>query len=716
MRCVLIVISIVIMLQANTLYLIDSVPEIKGNELIHSGDSADAFKAITSYHYHDSAYLLLKRAELAVSADQVGDAKRYLRRVTEESEVLAPYAYRRIGDIELSQGDVSYAIVSYRTAAELTPLAPYRFMLRERADSLGLAYRDQLNASGWHALLFPDIVLETKKDTLYPFLKKRLKQGVTKVQFDSLLDVAAGIGLAGSLKKQLRDTSLIRPPFSTLARYEHSLFLYKKNAYSDASRWLHSALDQPDFETAVSAKGYLRHRTMLNYRLKNWSNVVEWSGKYFKKYGHTAELIYRTARAYRNMGMQIKADYWYAEHIRRYPQLKRSHDILWYQAWRYEDRGSFDTAIVRFKAVAKKFPSKKYGDDAGFRVGLLQFRRGSYREAVDAFNVFMKNFPKSKLVPGAFYWQGRALAELKKTEESNLAFEKVITDWPLNYFAWRTREFQGTVDAFNISTVSFESWYDSLRSMSREVNDTLVNYNGDSLFTLAVQLGTIGYRDEAMLLLEPFQVRGYRNYAQLFELSRFYELIGEHYQAFRLTKSIYYALPASLRKSLPTEYLTRLYPKAYPEQIAEASERMRVSEHLVRAIMRQESMFSSSIVSHVGAVGLMQIMPYTGKEIAQDLDTTFNDSVLYNPAVNITFGTHYIGKLLRQFEQDKIRAVASYNGGPHNVKKWVARSKDVLGDAPFFSECIGFSETRNYVKRVLENYWIYKTLERQKIK
>ncbi len=107
----------------------------------------------------------------------------------------------------------------------------------------------------------------------------------------------------------------------------------------------------------------------------------------------------------------------------------------------------------------------------------------------------------------------------------------------------------------------------------------------------------------------------------------------------------------------------------------------------------------------------MQIMPYTGKEIATDLKQPYNNSMLLNAEKNIHFGTYYIGKLLKKWKNNKVRSIASYNGGPHNVKKWVNWHKSIADSDPvYFVECIGFSETRNYVKRVLENYWIYSAL------
>ena len=130
-------------------------------------------------------------------------------------------------------------------------------------------------------------------------------------------------------------------------------------------------------------------------------------------------------------------------------------------------------------------------------------------------------------------------SELKpKLEALQSLVNEVTTEWPIDYFAWRTRQFLGTVDSFNISTVEFDSWYDSLKVRSKEVKDTLARFDAKSQFNLAAQLGTIGYRDEAMLLLEPIELRGHKNLAQLFELSRLYEQIGEHYHAFKMSKKV----------------------------------------------------------------------------------------------------------------------------------------------------------------------------------
>jgi soluble lytic murein transglycosylase len=127
--------------------------------------------------------------------------------------------------------------------------------------------------------------------------------------------------------------------------------------------------------------------------------------------------------------------------------------------------------------------------------------------------------------------------------------------------------------------------------------------------------------------------------------------------------------------------------------------------------MRQESMFSPQIMSPVGAVGLMQIMPYTGKEIADDLKyISFEKDHLLIPELNIDFGVYDLSKLLKQTKGDFVQSLGGYNGGPHNVKKWAKNNESILNDEPLFVECLGFAETRGYVKKVLENYWVYKLI------
>jgi soluble lytic murein transglycosylase len=106
----------------------------------------------------------------------------------------------------------------------------------------------------------------------------------------------------------------------------------------------------------------------------------------------------------------------------------------------------------------------------------------------------------------------------------------------------------------------------------------------------------------------------------------------------------------------------------------------------------------------------MQIIPSTGYYIARRTGCyNFNPSMLYRKNINISFGSYYLKTLLNQFYNRKYLAIASYNAGPGAVAYW---KNNLLKnyEMPLFIELIPFNQTRNYVKRVLANYYVYNSL------
>ncbi|HLZ66429.1 MAG TPA: lytic transglycosylase domain-containing protein [Aliidongia sp.] len=133
---------------------------------------------------------------------------------------------------------------------------------------------------------------------------------------------------------------------------------------------------------------------------------------------------------------------------------------------------------------------------------------------------------------------------------------------------------------------------------------------------------------------------------------------------------------------------------------------------LLLALTRQESAFDTRALSPTGARGLMQLMPATAHQIAKSLELPFAERKLSTDGIyNVTLGQAYLDSLIAQFNGSYVLAVASYNAGPGRVRQWMTeygdpRSPDV--DAIDWVEEIPFSETRNYVQRVLENLQVYR--------
>ena len=161
-------------------------------------------------------------------------------------------------------------------------------------------------------------------------------------------------------------------------------------------------------------------------------------------------------------------------------------------------------------------------------------------------------------------------------------------------------------------------------------------------------------------------------------------------------------------EALPREWREIQYPLRYHEELSSRAARWKLNPYLVAGLIRQESAFVARTRSSVGARGLMQVMPATGRALARLEGISFQNSRLYEPTVSIRFGTRYLRQLLDEFEGRPELALAGYNAGPHRVRSWTER--DYTLPAEQFIEEVPFTETRNYVKLVMRNEMLYRRL------
>ena len=137
-----------------------------------------------------------------------------------------------------------------------------------------------------------------------------------------------------------------------------------------------------------------------------------------------------------------------------------------------------------------------------------------------------------------------------------------------------------------------------------------------------------------------------------------------------------------------------------------------VESSLVYAIARQESTFNQKTVSHAKAMGLMQVTPAAGRYVAKKFKVKFDAKKLLSaPVYNVQLGAAELGDLLSDFRGSYILAFVGYNAGRGRIRDWVARygdPRDPKVDPIDWVERIPFSETRNYVQRVMENMQVYR--------
>ncbi len=157
------------------------------------------------------------------------------------------------------------------------------------------------------------------------------------------------------------------------------------------------------------------------------------------------------------------------------------------------------------------------------------------------------------------------------------------------------------------------------------------------------------------------------------------------------------------------------FPMAFQDQVMSSARRYQIDPAWVYGVVRQESAFMADARSSAGAMGLMQLMPRTAKLTARMLKMPMRGTnELFKADKNIRLGSGYLKQMLDQNNGHQILATASYNAGPHRVKKWMPRDNDMPAD--LWVEIIPFKETRRYVKNVMAYTTIFdKRLDGQHI-
>ncbi|KRE08381.1 hypothetical protein ASE61_01930 [Bosea sp. Root670] len=283
-------------------------------------------------------------------------------------------------------------------------------------------------------------------------------------------------------------------------------------------------------------------------------------------------------------------------------------------------------------------------------------------------------------VARATYWQGRAYEELGKADEARAAYGKAA-EQPVAYYGQLARAKLGLPGL-------------PLRRTVAAGLETLPGHRAVRL------LYRIGERDLATLML--------KDLAQRLHTTEALEAIAAIARRETDARALVGIGKAALQRGFPLDMAA--YPvDGIPEfdVLGDPMERA-----IVHAIARQESAFDPTAMSHAGARGLMQMMPATARETARRAGLPFDWQKLgQDPLYAARMGAAHLNDLLKEWRGSYILTFAAYNAGSPNVKKWIAAygdPRDPEVDAVDWVERIPFSETRNYVQRVMENLQVYR--------
>ncbi len=373
----------------------------------------------------------------------------------------------------------------------------------------------------------------------------------------------------------------------------------------------------------------------------------------------------------------------------------------------------YDRAIDYFRELQQRFPNGGHASYAHWKAAWLSFRQGRTAEARQEFEQQIALYPDSAEIPNALYWRAR-LAEEDSNPAMARAFYQKLSDRFRNYYyaefgRQRLKALPGAGAALPKDDAPHYALLDRVSPLSTAGKITAVDPPEDNLrVERARLLSNGGLADLAVRELQAAASQEGGTWAPP-EMARVYQDGGRYDRGIEIMKRStpnYFAVDIP---DLPRPYWEALFPKAYWSDLRKYSLLNGLDPYLVASLIRQESEFNALALSRANAVGLMQLLPKTGKTVAKQVKLKgYSAPQLYTPAVNLQLGTRYFKDMVDKYNGQFEYALAAYNAGSDRVGDWLGQGH--YRDPQEFVESIPFTETREYVQAILRNANVYRQL------
>jgi soluble lytic murein transglycosylase len=367
-------------------------------------------------------------------------------------------------------------------------------------------------------------------------------------------------------------------------------------------------------------------------------------------------------------------------------------------------RKDYDRAIDYYREIHERFPQGNKAAYAHWKCAWLTYRESRRDEAKKYFEEQIEFYPGTNEVPNALYWRGRMAEDERDYGVARAYYQKLSGRYHNYYYGVLARRRLATLPASPAVAVAALQHVTSATALD-PVSQITDPPEDDLHYNRAKLLENAGMTDLAVRELQAGTSTG-PNWEML-EIAKIYTSGGEYYRALQYLKRVisgYFSMDVG---DLPSPYWHGLFPRPYWDALRSYSEANGLDPYLVASLIRQESEFNPSAISHANAYGLMQLLPRTGKGEAkkEGLQHYSTDSLL-NPDINIELGTHYFRSMIDHFGGQVEYALAAYNAGADRVEDW--RASGNYRDIDEFVESIPFTETRDYVQAIVRNAEVYK--------
>lgn len=375
--------------------------------------------------------------------------------------------------------------------------------------------------------------------------------------------------------------------------------------------------------------------------------------------------------------------------VERYPASAGALDVIFFRADDHQDAGRLDDAIEHYRQVVSMSSGADRAGLSRMRWGQIHLGRGEHGPAADVYGAYLDEFPNGRRWEEASYWGARSALAAGDTARATGWLDRLRRESPYSYYA------------FLAGRAAFESPFGPPPQGCEMPPPP--DWLARQLEVLAT-LRDAGLDDGAAAHVDAMRTAVWDSDELVLTLGASLNEAGYTIDGIRLGWAL-----RDRGRDWDCALLRVVYPFPYRDLLTSRAEELGLDPWLVAGLVRQESAFHPTIVSPAGAIGLMQVMPATGRQLARASGVRdFTTETLRNAEINVHLGTRFLADLFERYDGDVILFLSAYNAGPSRANRW--RRMPEAADPERFTERIPFAETRGYVKNVTRNRALYRWL------
>lgn len=416
-----------------------------------------------------------------------------------------------------------------------------------------------------------------------------------------------------------------------------------------------------------------------------------------------AERLYALSQALRSEKKESEMLAVINELAQKYPESKWSDDGLMAAGNYYWVNLDRDRAAAWYQRVLDSFPAGRNAYNADWRVTWVAYLNRK-PDTDDRMRAFLMKYPTSSNAVDALYWMGRDAERAGNPDHARSFYEKAVDRFPCTYFGHAAAERLSKLGPGPKNPAEFLSRIPPAPAL-RPFDEPIPESAADR-WERAQALRMLGMDSSAELELKA----GYFATASprfLLEAAQAAFDQGHFAAGMAYARTIVPNSEARQLEDVPRNVWKALYPLPYEAALRREAARNNFDPMLAAGLIRQESTFQADAVSHANAIGLMQVLPKTGRLLARQLRVRYAKTKLMDPDYNLELGMLYISGLLRATGEPEY-ALAAFNAGEDRIAAWRAERR--YDEVAELVESIPFSETREYVQVVLRNAEAYRLI------